>query len=74
MFQTASTMYLERGASERLRHALHEAGRAEPLVFLTTGRAPDDDGFALEVERFPDGRTERVAVFDFHGEWLDWGV
>ena len=47
--------------------------RREPLVFVTTGRAPDDDGFALEVERFPDGGPKRVAVFDFHGAWLDWG-
>ena len=60
-------------ATERLRAALHEAGGREPLVFVTTGRAPDDDGFALEVERFPDGAPERVAVFDFHGAWLDWG-
>ena len=59
--------------AERLRAALHEAGGEEPLVFVTTGRAPDDDGFSLEIERFPDGRPERVAVFDFHGEWLDWG-
>jgi hypothetical protein len=73
VFQTASTMYLDRPGAERLRAALHEAGREEPLVFVTTGRAPDDDGFALEVERFPDGGPKRVAVFDFHGEWLDWG-
>ncbi len=73
VFQTASTMYLERRSAERLRSALHEAGREEPLVYLTTGRAPDDDGFALELERYPDGRTERLAVFDFHGAWLDWG-
>jgi hypothetical protein len=73
VFQTASTMYLDRGGAENMRAALHEAGGEEPLVFVTTGRAPDDDGFALEVERFPDGAPERVAVFDFHGEWLDWG-
>ncbi len=73
VFQTASTMYLERRAAERLRAALHEAGREEPLIYLTTGRAPDDDGFSLEVERYPDGRAERLAVFDFHGAWLDWG-
>jgi hypothetical protein len=73
VFQTASTMYLDRPGAERLRAALHEAGGHEPLVFVTTGRAPDDDGFALEVERFPGGRPERVAVFDFHGAWLDWG-
>jgi hypothetical protein len=73
VFQTASTMYLDRPGTERLRAALHQAGGEEPLAFVTTGRAPDDDGFALEVERFPDGHPERVAVFDFHGEWLDWG-
>ncbi|HZQ82482.1 MAG TPA: DUF2332 domain-containing protein [Gaiellaceae bacterium] len=73
VFQTASTMYLDRRDAERLRSALHHAGREEPLVYLTTGRAPDDDGFALELERYPDGRTERLEVFDFHGAWLDWG-
>jgi hypothetical protein len=73
VFQTASTMYLERSALERVRSALHHAAREEPLVFVTTGRAPDDDGFALEVERYPDGGSKRLAVFDFHGEWLDWG-
>jgi len=73
VFQTASTMYLQRGALGKLRSALHEAARTEPLVYLTTGRAPDDDGFALELERYPDGRRRRLGVFDFHGEWLDWG-
>jgi len=73
VFQTASTMYLDRSSSDRLRSALREAGREDALVFITTGRAPDDDGFALEVERFPDGSSERLAVFDFHGAWLDWG-
>jgi hypothetical protein len=73
VFQTASMMYLDRDGPARLRSALHDAGRDEPLVFVTTGRAPDDDGFALEVERYPDGRAQRLAVFDFHGAWLDWG-
>ena len=73
VFQTASTMYLDENGTARLRTALHDAARQEPLVFVSTGRAPDDDGFALELERYPDGRTERLAVFDFHGEWLDWG-
>jgi hypothetical protein len=73
VFQTASTMYLDRGAPARMRAALHEAARAGPLVYLTTGGAPDEDGFALELERYPDGRRSRLGVFDFHGEWLDWG-
>jgi hypothetical protein len=73
VFQTASTMYLDASSADRLRVALGDAGREDPLVFITTGRAPDDDGFALEVERFPDGGSERLAIFDFHGAWLDWG-
>jgi hypothetical protein len=73
IFQSASTMYLDQSAMTKVRAALHEAARNEPLVYLTTGRAPDDDGFALEVERYPDGQSTRLAVFDFHGEWLDWG-
>lgn len=73
IFQTASTMYLDPGSTDRLRAALHDAARDEPLVFISTARAPNDDGFALEVERYPDGRAVRLAVFDFHGEWLEWG-
>jgi hypothetical protein len=73
VFQTASTMYLPEHGLRRLRDALEHAARKEPLVFITTGRAPDDDGFSLEVERFPDGGPRRVAVFDFHGAWLAWG-
>jgi len=73
VFQTASTMYLPEHGLRRLRDALERAGHVEPLVFLTTGRAPNDDGFSLEVERYPGGRAERLGVFDFHGAWLDWG-
>ena len=73
VFQTASTMYLPETGLRRLRSVLEAASRVAPIVFLTTGRAPDDDGFSLEVERYPGGKTERLAVFDFHGAWLDWG-
>jgi hypothetical protein len=73
VFQTASTMYLPEHGLARLRDALEQAGRVEPVVFLTTGRAPGDDGFALELERYPGGRSERLGIFDFHGAWLDWG-
>jgi hypothetical protein len=74
VFQTASTMYLNEGAMGRVRSALREAALREPLTYLGTGRGPDDGGFALEVERLPDGARERLAVFDFHGEWLEWGA
>jgi hypothetical protein len=73
VFQTASTMYLDRGQNERLGTALRDGGRIAPFVYVTTGHAPDDDGYALEVHRYPGGSSERLAVFDFHGEWLDWG-
>jgi hypothetical protein len=66
-------MYLDQAALAKLRAALHGAALVEPLVFLTTARAPEDDGFAVEVERYPGGQSKRIAVVDFHGEWLDWG-
>jgi hypothetical protein len=73
VFQTASTMYLDHGQSDRLQAALVEGGRVEPFVYVTTGRAPGDDGYGLEVHRYPEGTSRRLAVFDFHGEWLEWG-
>jgi hypothetical protein len=73
VFQTASTMYLDRQATDRLASALGEAGREEPFVYVTTGRAPHDDGYALEVHRFPGDVVQTLAVFDFHGAWLEWG-
>ncbi len=73
VFQTASTMYVDRSGIDKLRSALEEASRREPIVYLGTGRAPEDDGYSLDVERFPGGELTRLAVFDFHGEWLDWG-
>jgi hypothetical protein len=73
VFQTASTMYLDRGQQERLHASLREGGRVAPFAYVTTGRAPGDDGYALEVHRYPEGTTRRLAVFDFHGEWLEWG-
>ena len=70
VFQTASTMYLGRGALEKVHAALHEAARDEPLVFITTGGG--DNGFSLDVERYPDGRSTSLGTIDFHGEWLEW--
>lgn len=35
---------------------------------------PPPLGFALEVERYPEGDAARLAVFDFHGDWLEWGA
>jgi hypothetical protein len=74
VFQTASTMYVERGGMDRIRAALDEAAHEEPVVYVGTGRSPGDEGFALDVERYPGGELVRLGVFDFHGEWLDWGA
>lgn len=73
VFQTASTMYLDHGATDRVHAALREAARSEPLVYLSTVNGPGDVGFALQLERYPDGGTTRLGVFDFHGDWLEWG-
>jgi hypothetical protein len=73
VFQSASTQYLDSARLDRVRVAMREAGAVEPLVFVSTGRAPDDNGYALEVERFPGGAATRLGVLDFHGEWLEWG-
>jgi hypothetical protein len=73
VFQTASTMYVQEEGLRRLAAVLREASLVEPLTVLTTGPSPNDDGYGLEVERLPDGGRTRVAIFDFHGEWLEWG-
>jgi hypothetical protein len=71
VFQTASTMYLAAGGLDRLRATLEAASQVEPLAFLSSGH--HEDGYALELERYPGGTIERLAVFDFHGAWLEWG-
>jgi hypothetical protein len=73
IFQSASTQYLDAAALQRLNLAMQVAGRDEPLVFISTGRGPDDSGYGLELQRHPGGRPTRLAVIDFHGEWLEWG-
>jgi hypothetical protein len=73
VFQTASTMYLTPEQFDRLGRTMHEAARARPLTYIGTAQAPGDVGYALEARRLPGGASERLAVFDFHGEWLEWG-
>jgi hypothetical protein len=72
VYQIASTMYLDRHDLDRLRDAMEDAAREEPLVFLSGGLAPEENGFALELTEFPGGTTTRLGLFDFHGTWLDW--
>jgi hypothetical protein len=47
VFQTASTIYLDEAQLVKLRAALAEAARVEPLVFLTSG--VHDEGFAFSL-------------------------
>ena len=56
IFQSASTQYVDAVGLERLHEAMSAAGGDEPLVFISTGRGPDDTGYALELQRFPGGR------------------
>ena len=73
VFQTASTMYLTPEELEQLRRELQGAGRRQPFTYLGTASGPDNVGYALEVQRVPGEEPVRVALFDFHGEWLEWG-
>lgn len=73
VFQTASTMYLTPDELEQLRRAMHASGRERPFTYIGTSQGPDNAGYALEAQHFPGGEVERLAVFDFHGEWLEWG-
>jgi hypothetical protein len=73
VFQTASTMYLTPGQLDRLRQAMYDAGRREPFTYVGTAAGPDNVGYALEVQQFPEPETRRLALFDFHGDWLEWG-
>ena len=71
VFQTASTMYLPEGGLARLREAFEEASRTAPVAFVSSGHY--ENGYGLDIERYPGGQSERLAVFDFHGAWLEWG-
>jgi hypothetical protein len=71
VFQTASLVYVPEGGLARVRAALEAASQVEPIAFLSSGH--HENGYALELERYPGGAVERLAVFDFHGAWLEWG-
>ena len=73
VFQSASTQYLDPEALARIYGALDDAGLVEPLVFVTTGRSPDDSATGSKSRRFPGGQATRLGVLDFHGAWLEWG-
>ncbi len=74
VFQTASTMYVGADGLRQLARVLHEASLEEPFTFLGTGQSPGDDGYGLESQKLPGSERRRLAVFDFHGDWLEWGA
>ena len=74
VFQTASTMYLSADGLQELARVLHDASLDEPFTFLGTGHSPRDDGYGLESQLLPGRERTRLAVFDFHGDWLEWGA
>ena len=73
VFQTASTMYVSADELQQLTRVLYEAALDEPFTFLGTGQSPNDDGYGLESQKLPGSARRRLAVFDFHGDWLEWG-
>jgi len=72
VYETASTQYLDREQRSSLHEALHYAGRAEPLTFLTTRSNAGQDFYSLEAISWPSGRRREIEELDFHGAWLRW--
>jgi hypothetical protein len=56
--------------NERLKlvRKLHDSSRR--TARRAARQSPDDDGYALVVERHP-APSERLGAFDFRGAWLD---
>jgi len=72
VYETASTQYLDRAQRASLYEAMHEAGRAEPLTFLTTRSHAGEDHYTLDAIAWPGGARRELERFDFHGAWLEW--
>ena len=72
VYETASTQYLDGEQRNALHEAMHDAGRDEPLTFLTTRSHGGEDYYTLEAVSWPAGERRGVERFDFHGSWLSW--
>ena len=75
VFQSASThVPRSRRRSSGSARRCTTAGRDEPLVFISTRpRRPTTTATRSRSSATPAARPTRLGVFDFHGEWLDWG-
>ena len=76
VFQTASTLYLDRERYDRVRTALRDAAQAAPLGWVSMQRWDEEDkagdGAPLEVALWPERDGRVVARMGPHGEWLDY--
>ena len=76
VFQTASTLYLDRERYDRVRTALHDAAQVAPLGWVSMQRWDEEDkagdGAPLEVALWPERDGRVVARMGPHGEWLDY--
>ncbi len=72
VYETASTQYLDREQRAALYEAMHHAGRAEPLTFITTRSDARSEHYTLEAAAWPGGGRRELERFDFHGGWLEW--
>jgi hypothetical protein len=76
VFQTASTLYLDRERYDRVRTTLRDAARAAPLGWVSMQRWDEEDevgdGAPLEVALWPERDGRVVARMGPHGEWLDY--
>jgi len=76
VFQTASTLYLDRERYDQVRTTLRDAARAAPLGWISMQRWDEEDeagdGPPLEVALWPERDVRVVARMGPHGEWLDY--
>jgi hypothetical protein len=76
VFQTASTLYLDRARYDRVRTTLRDAARIAPLGWVSMQRWDEEDeagdGPPLEVALWPEQEGRVVARMGPHGEWLDY--
>lgn len=75
VFHSVSTTYLDERRYGELVSRLERGGADGPLAWISfegPRHDPEYGGVALDVTRWPGGKTRRVARADFHAAWLEW--